>query len=476
MVRLVSIGRSPPVTRTVAQLFIIVALCTLLVGALFGTIAAWQYLDPTFLNNWLPFHIMRPLHATGVVAWIILSVVGGVYYYLSQSTGDSSRKPLAHFLLTTLAGVAIAISLMLGTFGGREYLAFPPILSLPIVIGWICFAWYYFQTARTVARPRPIYLWMWGTGVVFFLFTLAESYAWMIPAIGDHLVRDIIVQWKSYGALIGSCNMLIYGTAIYVMHHTTNNESLLYDKRPFVLYFIGLTNLMFGWAHHTYAVPAAPWLRHIAYGISMTELIILASIIRTWSVTIRAHRKHTQHLFCRLLLASNYWIALNLIVAILISIPVLNLFTHGTHITVAHAMGSTIGINTMILLASVYFIATDGDVPLTPQLAAWATTGYRLMNIALLVFWISLILAGLHRGAWMQWQPLASFQEMMHTSRGYFTVFAVAGTALFAGLAMTTIPALWLFIRRLRQVRHRIPPSVFRRRITAGNSTLELSS
>ena len=36
------------------------------------------------------------------------------------------------------------------------------------------------------------------------------------------------------------------------------------------------------------------------------------------------------------------------------SIPTINIYTHGTHVTVAHAMGTTIGIN-MILFARTLF-------------------------------------------------------------------------------------------------------------------------
>ena len=41
------------------------------------------------------------------------------------------------------------------------------------------------------------------------------------------------------------------------------------------------------------------------------------------------------------------------------SIPAFNLYTHGTQITVVHAMGTTIGINTMIVLAGVFYCLPD---------------------------------------------------------------------------------------------------------------------
>lgn len=57
----------------------------------------------------------------------------------------------------------------------------------------------------------------------------------------------------------------------------------------------------------------------------------------------------------RFLMAADYWVIINLAMGILMSIPAINLYTHGTHITVAHAMGTTIGINVMIILASAFY-------------------------------------------------------------------------------------------------------------------------
>ena len=40
-------------------------------------------------------------------------------------------------------------------------------------------------------------------------------------------------------------------------------------------------------------------------------------------------------------MAADIWIFLTLVLAIAMSIPAINVYTHGTHITVAHTMGAT---------------------------------------------------------------------------------------------------------------------------------------
>ena len=52
---------------------------------------------------------------------------------------------------------------------------------------------------------------------MFLLFTFSEAYLWLFPYFRNNIVLDMTIQWKAYGALTGSWNMLVYGTAIFVM-------------------------------------------------------------------------------------------------------------------------------------------------------------------------------------------------------------------------------------------------------------------
>jgi nitric oxide reductase subunit B len=127
---------------------------------------------------------------------------------------------------------------------------------------------------------------MWLTGIVFFLFTYLESYLWLLPYFRNNIINDMTVQWKSYGSMVGSWNMLIYGSSIFLMDKITNNKDISYSKIAFVLYFTGLFNLMFNWGHHIYTLPTAPYIKHISYTVSMTELFLIGRIIFNWRNTV----------------------------------------------------------------------------------------------------------------------------------------------------------------------------------------------
>ena len=213
--------------KQISFLFIISALFALLVGVFIGVIGGFQYILPEFLKESLPFTKIRPLHVTLVVTWIFTAAIGGIYYYLPQLFGKlySIRLAQIHFVLLITTGLAILYCFITGNFGGREYLEFPPMLVLPMLVTWILFIINFFLSIKGKFSKAPIYIWMWSTGLFFFFFTLSESYLWTIPYFRDNIVRDITVQWKAMGAFVGSWNMLIYGTGFYIMEKISGNDT-----------------------------------------------------------------------------------------------------------------------------------------------------------------------------------------------------------------------------------------------------------
>jgi nitric oxide reductase subunit B len=432
--------------KNISFTFLILALSALVVGAVFGTLAGIQYVKPDFLKEAIAFNKMRPFHVSTVLGWIILSATGGIYYYLTETLKlnlFSKKLARAHLFIFILSIIAIYYSFSTGKMGGREYFAYAPIISIPIFFGWILFGINYFKTVFKQVKNWPVYLWMWATGIGFMLYHLGETNFWMVPYFRENFIKDFTVQWKSYGSLAGCWNMLVYGTAIFLMSKIKNDEATARGKKVFFFYFLGLFNLMLGWAHHTYIVPTQPWVRFLSYGVSMTEWIILISIIIEWKRSLTAEKKKVNLISYKFLMATDFWVFVNLVVALLISIPYINLFTHGTHITVAHSMGTTIGINTTILLASMFYIVNLEANKYLKQFEKLIKVGYWLFNISLGVFWICLLLAGLEKSIWMYFtDDPSTFGEMQDGTLSYMYAFLAAGFCLLFAIIMLVFPLL----------------------------------
>ncbi|HEY4799139.1 MAG TPA: cbb3-type cytochrome c oxidase subunit I [Bacteroidia bacterium] len=439
--------------KEIGIVFIALGLAALLGGLFFGSIAALQFVFPGFLHDF-SYVRTRPLHVSLVVSWIFLSATGGIYYYLPKYCEVklySDKLPRIHFWLFLITGILILACYFLGLFGGREYWEYPVYLSIPIFVSWFLFGFNFFKSLVRRIGKWPVHLWMWATGIVFFFFTFSEAHLWLFPYFRDNLVRDLTVQWKAYGALFGSWNMLVYGTAMFVMVRIKGDETIAHSRLAFLMYALGFANLLFGWAHHIYIVPSALWIRLLSYFMSMTELLILSKIIWNWKQSLTEAKRNFHVLPFRFLVGADIWVLLNLALAILISIPAVNIFTHGTHITVAHAMGSTIGINTMILLASCFFLISDiTQADYSPSQKKQIKLGFWLLNIFLTIFWLCLIFAGAEKGMMVVENKL-NFQEIMMKINPLLMVFAFSGIGIFIGLLMVVIPPLRSVISYLKK-------------------------
>lgn len=408
--------------------FIFIALISLLLGMTFGLLAGFQYIVPHFLKQKLPFNAIRPLHTLFVISWILLASIGGVYYYISKSTFKKAVNYTIikwHFWLFIFTGIGIALSYLSKNFAGKEYLEFPSYFYFPIVLGWILFGIYFFKSMLPSFKNWPVYFYMWATGIVLMIFHFTEAHLWLLPYFRDHFIQNIAIQWKSGGSYVGSWNMLVYGTALFVMEKISGENSYANSRKAFFFYFLGLTNLMFGWAHHIYMVPTASWIRYLAYAISMTEWIILFSIIYDWKKNLSQEQKNQFSIAYKLMVLADLWVFLNIILALLISIPSLNLFTHGTHITVAHSMGTTIGINTLILFSSVTYIFNT-EFSFNEKTIKYLKIGVRTFHISFLLFWICLLTMGLKKSVWLfgnSTDPFSKFQESQHALNIAFVVF-----------------------------------------------------
>jgi nitric oxide reductase subunit B len=243
--------------------------------------------------------------------------------------------------------------------------------------------------------------------------------------------------------------MLVYGISIYLMSKIKKDTDVATNKMAFFFYFLGLTNLMFGWAHHTYLLPTQPWIRYVAYAISMTEWIVLASIIYNWKRSVLKVEKENHPTAYRFLLATDFWIFINIILALLFSIPAINFFTHGTHITVAHSMGTTIGINTTILFSALFFIAHYVRPTLQTD-TKWVKRGFVAFNISLFIFFVSLIIAGAKRSYWMYVSKEGSFAEMQDSIVPYYISFFIFGIGIFVSLLIVATPIFKALLQKIK--------------------------
>lgn len=412
------------------RLFTRFALVMLLIAILAGALASFAFLFPSIFNNILPFHQLRPIHASAALFWIITGAATCVSYF--------SNRISRGFMITWMVTIGIIfINYLFNNYGGREYWEFPPYLNIPLLAAWLLFMAAFI---RRIPAKAPAYTWMWTSGVLFFLITFLEQNLWQIPWFRASFLREVTVQWKANGSMVGAWNQMINGLSLFLLVAISGNEEKARSRKAYFLFFLGLFNLMFNWGHHVYNVPNANWIRAVSYSVSMTEWVIVIMIIRDFKHTL-AERKKNRHLVVyRFISAAELWVFANLVLALLMSIPAINRYTHGTHITVAHAMGTTIGINTMLILAAMgYMLDIDTCSQKTRK---WLRVALTTNTISLAIFWISLIGAGWIKGYLSVDHPESNFTEVMAAVRPWIEAFTLSGLGIM--LALGTIAVIYL--------------------------------
>jgi len=344
------------------------ALSCIVLSLLFGALGALYYvpgISARMVQAGISLAQLRPLHTTFASAWIFLGAAAGVYKFVFDTFGEPSRADMRrfriHMVLWGTAGLGVLATVPFGITSGREYLGFHPAISVLIWVGWLLFAWNFLSKVWRKFWAQPVYVYMWGVGVLFFLWTFAEGHAYLLPFVGKHPVADLQIQWKSCGTLVASFNQMVYGSLIYLAVKKSGDERIGHSRSAFWLFYVGLLNSFTNYAHHTYHLPQSHFVKWTAFIVSMLEIIILVRVLQELTAAMRTRQRlyrGNYGVIERFVNLSKRWNLFLLTIAIAISVPPWNALIHGTHVVMAHAMGSELAIDSYILLGFFAFLLT----------------------------------------------------------------------------------------------------------------------
>lgn len=357
MVRILD-GISDQARRPLAVLMISAMTC-LLLGVVAGMVGTWAYSEKFTSLAGLTLQHLRPLHTTFGVAWIYMAGCAVVYAYLIEQK-EAHTEPFwlrlkAHVILWAIAGVGVLVSLWQGVFSGREYMGAHWSWSVLIYVGWILFTWNFFSVVGFRLQGKPVFLYMWSSSLLLFLYSFAEGNAWHLAFIGDYPLRDIAMQWKSYGPMVGSFNLLVYGSLAFLSCKLAGNDRYAHSRLAFFLFFIGVFNSFTNFGHHTYHLPQSHLVKWISCIASLCEAVIVVKLLLDIVKNTREKASDIPAVHF-LLKAGTLWSFLTVGSAVIISVPPINTLIHGTHFVMSHAMGSMIGINSVVLWAALLYL------------------------------------------------------------------------------------------------------------------------
>ena len=360
------------VSQRIARLYFLVATGLFALQVTVGLWMSAQYLWPKLTWNVFAFNIGREWHLNLLILWLVLGFMGIVYHVLPEETGTEPFSPAlayAQLALLSLTGVAVLVGFLFGQTEGREFLEAPRWADWLIVAGAVMFV---VEAAGTVVRrKRPLtatlgvilgglggLVAIYPAGMVFFRdLTLDEYFRWWVV----HL-------WVE-----GAWELIAIGIMGYLLIALTGVPRQRLERWMYVEIGLVVLTAAIGVGHHYYWIGTPRfWL---AWGGAFGALepipiaLMLVDALRwvrgsggraaggaayTWTVA-----SAWTHFF-----GAAVW-------GFAITLPLTNIWTHGTQLTAAHGHLAFFGAYAMLVLAFIYFALTPRDSRAS-RLGVWA--------------------------------------------------------------------------------------------------------
>lgn len=401
----------------------------LLLSILAGLLSALDTAVPELFDKTITLRSLRPAHTLFSLTWILAgpaAVVGIFGVRLENSTLGLSRAQLV--LVTTFLAGAIATTLA-GQFSGREYITWPPVVTMVLVFALALTPVTVLWNWRAFTFRSPEAGWLLLTGSLLVPLGLVEEGLRLHHVLGlaADPGRDLTVQWHALDTVIAGWSMVLYGIGILL---TGSRVGRLRGGWLFALAAIGI---LADFGHHNYASPQAHVIKIVSFSATMLAVV---SFVRHVAACRRARPTDQTMGMLRFV---EFWTLFAVGTGVLLAIPPINLYAHGTYVIVAHTMGSMIGVNSLLLLAAGFRLS---GVESWFRSAAVRATSYGLLGFCLV-----LAALGIARGVL---RVDHDFLEWKVWLKPYLVLIMFSAIPLTLGLTTLAVDFVRCCVRSLR--------------------------
>jgi cytochrome c oxidase cbb3-type subunit 1 len=424
----------------------------LLAGSVLGMLASIKLHTTWFLADaeWLTFGRVRPAHlSTMIYGWASMSGVATLLWL----TVRLSRCVLPFRLLigaTAMywnAWVAIGvIAILSGYSTSVEWLEFPwwaavP-LGLPLLLLFVV-TLYVFNDRRV----EHIYVSQWylfGATIWFpFLYVAATLLIQLPGATG--VMKATANWWFAHNVLGLWLTPIGLASAYYLIPKVLG--------RPIHSYYLSILGfwtlaIFYNWAgtHHLIGGPLPAWLVTVGIVGSMMMFIPVATVAVNHHFTVVGNfRVLATSPTLRFTVFGAMCYTLVSVQGSLTSLRIVNITTHFTHYTIAHAHLGVYAFYTMVSFGAMYYIL--------PRLVDREWISSRLISIhfwcaaiGITIYWVGLTFGGVLQGLLLN-DPDQSFLDIVGTTVPYLWSRSFAGILLTVGHIAFAI-SVWHMLRR----------------------------
>ncbi|MFO1506312.1 MAG: cbb3-type cytochrome c oxidase subunit I [Lysobacterales bacterium] len=373
---------------------------------LFGLLSALYYLHPSLLFETFNFSTSKTLHIDTLVIWLLMGFLGAVYWYLPKELGrEVEGMWLAELIFWIFCAVVVVVALvfLFVQYGGsnefsmwfinqgRKYVEAPRWASIGIVVVMLVFAYNVIATCVKAHKMTGI---MWV--LVLDLIPLVVVYLDAFPAVTNMSVDLYWWWWLVHMWVESTWEVLIGCVMALVLMDVMGTPRRIVETWLYIEVMLVLGAGILGLGHHYFWIGTPQYWLSIGGFFSALEPLPLLGMVVHAIYDAGTHRMKTSNR------PAFYWITAeafgNFIGAgiwgFMMTLPQINLFSHGTQWTVSHGHFAFWGAYACGVIAVLYVAKqkVSGVDFLDGRAWKW---GFGLLNFGMVGMVMGLLLAGM---------------------------------------------------------------------------------
>ena len=381
----------------------------------------------------IPFQYGRAIHLGLALLWPLIGTMGIAYYsVIEEVQSDLFSHKIARwqFWIALFFCLSLYATLGLRIGNGREFFEGLPLIYLGISLSIALEAYNLLRTLISVKSKITPAAAITTAGVcLLFLFLIPNVLTYQNP-IADEAIKFWVVHlWEELAFELTTAGFISY---FYVLSGIASKQEM--QRWLYLEATLTVVAGFLGTGHHYY------WIGFPAYWLLLGTVFSVVEVTPIFLLVFLTYKglKKQPRLNRRLKLT--LWFILSSLfhnvtgaslLGLLISIPQINLYMHGTYITSGHAHLALFGTLGFLVLGGSYFVLSKGIEP-TPKAYKTSVIAVLLLNIGLLTMALSLIVAGFIQV--YLWRMLGiDFMEVQSHLHPYIIMRAIGGSIFTMG-------------------------------------------
>lgn len=379
----------------------------------------------------IPFEFGRAIHLALADFWPLIGSMGMVYFCTAAELNReifSPRLARWQYWIVMFFSISIFGALSLRIGNGREFLEGMPIFYVGICLALALASYNLIRTLLTDKKSITPAAAIMVVGIIFlFLLLLPNTMSFSNPVIDETTKFWVVHLWEEMAFELTSAGFIATFYVVSGLAPRAKVEKWLYLEAS-----LAVVGGLYGTGHHYYWIGfPALWLI-LGSLVSIVEVVPVGMLVHMTYKGLKPAkvRSNREKLTLWLLLSSVFHhITGASLIGLLITVPWINLYAHGTYITSGHAHLALFGSLGFSVLAGCYYVLSQGSEP--------TSKGYRggvlaiiLLDSGLIIMASALLAAGSIQT--YLWRVMGmDFMEVRLILNPYLLV-RVMGGALFA--------------------------------------------